>query len=215
MNNIHRWDWKEISRIISMEDVIRYPNRTWNRMYLSCNKNITIDVIRSNLPNAVGEWNWNTISGHISMEEVIKYPNERWNKMYLSNNVNMNKYVLVMNLPNAIGKWEWTPDTDKKTIVTDRILKKIDTSPNNNWLFKQLINEPVSICVIYTSSLYLTSTVYKNLSISNWKDMIKCGCNRTHLSRCKDISIWWIDHIDGDSHSISDWKNDIDIICIY
>jgi hypothetical protein len=77
-------------------------DKVWHKGHLSRNKNITIDVIRMNLPNSIGYWNWDHISECISMKEVIDNPNESWILPRLSNNPNITPSVVRTYLPNSI-----------------------------------------------------------------------------------------------------------------
>jgi hypothetical protein len=121
------WDWECISENIKMEDIINNPNETWCRELLSHNKNICIDVVKMNLPNATGYWNWDAISENIKMEDVIRYPNEKWNRYSLSSNNNTTIEVVHMNLPNAIEEWDWY-------YLSECIdIKNVFRYPNETW----------------------------------------------------------------------------------
>jgi hypothetical protein len=78
----NQWDYSNISITIPIEDVIKYPNETWNRHSLSMNKNICMKVIRSDLPNAIGSWNWFWISVHISMEDKLSITESEYRDRY-------------------------------------------------------------------------------------------------------------------------------------
>lgn len=49
------------SRYVSMEDIKRYPHYPWNKNNLSLNRNLTMDIVKMNLPNMTGKWNWHYI----------------------------------------------------------------------------------------------------------------------------------------------------------
>jgi hypothetical protein len=119
------WDWDSISTNIAMNDVRKYPHLPWSKAHLSKNKNIEIDIIDMNLPNATREWNymdlclntdrliltpnmevgWDALSYCIPTEYVRKYPHLPWSKGYLSNNNNIGMDILLLDLPNSTGDW--------------------------------------------------------------------------------------------------------------
>jgi hypothetical protein len=56
--------------------------------------------------------------------------------------------------------------------------------------------------------------ICSHINIINWKSMIKCGYNKGHISECRDISIFWIDHIDRVGICKNPkWITDISILC--
>ena len=73
------WDWFDISENIPISEVYKYPDETWDRSGLSCNKNITIDLIHNLvLPRSIYDWEWEHISQYIQISEVCKYPDKKW-----------------------------------------------------------------------------------------------------------------------------------------
>lgn len=63
-----------------MDDIIQCPMLPWDRKVLSSNRNVCIDMIDADMPNAVGEWDWYCISSVICMEDVLKHPDRPWHR---------------------------------------------------------------------------------------------------------------------------------------
>ena len=92
----------------------KYPDETWDRLGLSMNKGITIDLIHNlALPHATNEWYWFYISQNIPISDVYKYPNETWNRRGLSDNKGITIDIIHhLVLPRSIGSWKYTPIID-------------------------------------------------------------------------------------------------------
>jgi hypothetical protein len=211
------WNWYQISQNISIEDVINNPNETWYRLGLSQNKNISMKVIRMDLPNTKGNWSWYHISQYIKMEDVIKYPNERWNRTCLSSNKNITIEVIKTPLPNCTGYWNWA------YISLSISMKDVINNPNEMW------------CRYYLSynMNMLTNIIDIDLpnAINEWDDnsmMTNKVCvfdydfvykvkeqDRSYLSFCEDISMYWIRFKDRVGMCKSKYRSDIDIVCIH
>jgi hypothetical protein len=74
-----QWNWNYIScnPNITMDIIEKYPNKPWNWNNISFNHNITIDNIEK-YPEK--PWNWNNISfnHNITIDNIEKYPDKRW-----------------------------------------------------------------------------------------------------------------------------------------
>jgi hypothetical protein len=123
--SIDEWDWSDISYHIPMEDVIKYPNEEWDKIGLSYNCNISMEVVKKDLPNSTNRWRWYAISRFVRTEDVINYPNEKWHRGWLSMNKNIDIDILIhrIQLPSALGRWirPVSPDIikDKKESTYD------------------------------------------------------------------------------------------------
>jgi hypothetical protein len=216
-----QWNWYSISMFVHMEDVRKYPNRPWNKVYLSYNENICIDVIRMNLPNSIGEWSWYGISQYIKMEDVINNPNEKWNRGYLSRNENISVEVVNMNLPNATGEWLWYH------ISSHVKLEDVIKNPNKKWdRYNLSMNKNICIDI---NTLYPSNSIDGKIDkhrvfdidiLPSLEDHDILSYIRSHGkyegSSHSLISIGIIDMIDKVGMCKNpDWKYDLDIICLF
>ncbi len=79
------WDWYDLSSVIPLADIRRYPDLPWDTKGLWWNSTLTIDdVLQLSIKN--GEWNWNEISSRIPLVDVRRYPDLPWSKKGLSEN---------------------------------------------------------------------------------------------------------------------------------
>ena len=91
MTGIHgEWDWNLLSQNVPIDDVLRYPEGSWNRDELSLNPSITIDTKRMldslGTPNIQDDWNWEFLAQNVPIEDVRQNPGEPWNRDGLSGN---------------------------------------------------------------------------------------------------------------------------------
>lgn len=103
-------DWESISEFTDMSKVYENKHLAWNRLGLSKNKNIHLEVVdKWDLTNATGEWSWLHLSQNVSIIEVCLNHLRPWNRWGLSKN----KGLLLGHirdperLPNAVGEWDW------------------------------------------------------------------------------------------------------------
>ena len=82
-------DIDAVSSRCTKYDIIQYPYLQWDRYELSCNRNITVEMIDLYMPNAIGSWDWCNISYRISMKDVIANPDIPWDRKGLSGNYNI------------------------------------------------------------------------------------------------------------------------------
>lgn len=100
-------DWTSFSTTVNISEVWKHPSLQWDKVGLSCNKQLTINLIDNLvLPNAVNDWDWDYISQSINIQEVINNPNKPWSKKYLSANEDITYHIVnYLSLPNATDEW--------------------------------------------------------------------------------------------------------------
>ena len=106
------WDWIELSRVVPLVDVRRYPDLPWNKKGLSQNPTLTIDDIQS-LSEIDGQWNWHAISSKIPITYVYTHLNLMWNRDRLSRNkdIRVSDLIAWRELPPSIYKrWQYPSD---------------------------------------------------------------------------------------------------------
>jgi hypothetical protein len=144
-NAVEEWQWDFISRAIDIRAVIDHPDRTWNREWLSMNKEITIDLIDNlELPNAVDdEWCWRFISQYIDIKEVYDHPDRPWDKDGLSRNKGIT-IDLIDNLvmSNVVEEWNWDL-LQERCPITDYI-----RYPDKKWS-KEVLSRNPNIKILY------------------------------------------------------------------
>jgi hypothetical protein len=178
----------KLSSLVSMKDVRRYYRLPWDRNNLSCNPNIEIDVVKMDLPNAVGEWNWLSICIYVRSEDVINNPNERWDKSMLSWNENICMEVINMDLPNATGDWKWSP------ISSNIRMNDIILYPDYPWNRQRLsINQHIDIERIFQ--------VPSDTFVSKW-----CKWNLSELIHDGYLDVSIVDR-EIDSSSNYNWSS--------
>ena len=101
------WDWYELSSVIPLADIRRYPDLPWDTKGLWWNSTLSIDDIQS-LSEIDGEWNWNAISSTISMEEVSDNVDLPWSKSGLSCNHTLTVDD-IQSLPDIEWNWDMIP----------------------------------------------------------------------------------------------------------
>ena len=107
-----KWDWTELSRVVPLVDVRRYPHLPWDKKGLSRNPTLTIDDIQS-LSDKDGEWNWFLISSVIPIIDVYKYSNLKWNRDRLSANKDIRVGDLIAwreIVPSMYKRWQYPTD---------------------------------------------------------------------------------------------------------
>ena len=107
-----KWDWTELSRVVPLVDVRRYPHLPWDKKGLSRNPTLTIDDIQS-LSDIDGQWNWTEISRRVPIIDVYRYPNLKWNRDRLSRNKNIRIGDLIAwheIVPSIYRRWQYPTD---------------------------------------------------------------------------------------------------------
>ena len=99
------WDWYELSSVIPLADIRRYPDLPWDKTGLSQNPTLTMDDIQS-LEFKDGNWDWYHISSTISMDKVRKNPDLPWDMRGLSQNPTLTVDD-IQSLTEIDGYWDW------------------------------------------------------------------------------------------------------------
>lgn len=138
--HIELWNWKEISKNISINTIITNPILPWNILALSCNKNITYqdiellnETIKHEVPN---EWQYTSLSTHINIDIIRSNLGMRWCKYWMSWNKGLTIEDIVeldLKLNNTSGYWNW--DIISRHIIPEEILKH----PEYKWQLENLI----------------------------------------------------------------------------
>lgn len=139
--HIELWDWKGISKNISINTVIRNPKLPWDILSLSCNKNITyqdIELLKNIIVHeVVDECEYCSLSSHINIDIIRSKPYIRWCKHWMSwNNGLTLKDIDELNhkLKDTTGQWDW--DIISRHITPEEILKHSEL----NWKLEHIIN---------------------------------------------------------------------------
>ena len=74
-----KWDWIELSRVVPLSDVRKYPGLPWDKDGLSYNHTLTISDIQS-LSEIDGEWDWFWLSRVIPLSDIRRYPDLPWDR---------------------------------------------------------------------------------------------------------------------------------------
>jgi hypothetical protein len=244
MNIHKDWDWSSISSNINMNDVRKYPHFPWDRDSLSCNSNLELDIHDMYLPNAVGEWIWRNICCDISMSQVIKYKDRKWDRLRLSTNENLTIDVVHMDLPNAVGEWNWDDISENISIEEVKkhpdqpwsryaLYVRHDTDDNDisytmNYIRSHRDEQYNKEDLYWYPNIEIDVLDMPNM-VGEWNMSILCSmprihisdfrillkyCSREDLSRCRDISIYWIMLIDRVGICKNPkWITDISILC--
>ena len=107
-----KWDWIELSRVVPLVDVRKYPGLPWRKEGLSSNPTLTVDDIQS-LSEIDGQWDWNEISSKIPITYVYTHLNLMWNRDRLSRNkdIRVGDLIAWRELPPSIYKrWQYPSD---------------------------------------------------------------------------------------------------------
>ena len=174
------WNWTELSSVIPLVEVRRYPSLPWNKNGLSYNPTLTVDEIQS-LEGKDGEWKWREITERISMKEVRKNLNLPWDKKGLSENLTLT-ISDIQSLQLKKGKLCWSEMTNVLPSAKARenlslelhdmkyLLQDVDGWQDWNW-----ISSVIPIIDVYT---------HPNLK---WN---RCGLSANKDIRVGDLIAW-------------------------
>ena len=78
-----------------MDFIKENPDKEWNWRFISCNPNITWEIIEDN-PNK--DWNWDFISmnPNITINDIQNYPNKPWKWYAISRNSFEKDYKVIL-----------------------------------------------------------------------------------------------------------------------
>ena len=188
------WNWSELSRVIPLVDIRRYPHLPWNKEGLSRNSTLTVyDIFYFKLADGTESFNWYIISTIISLDQVRKNPNLPWSREGLSWNNNMlidDITDLDTRCPNLFGNWNWNH------ISSHISIRQVRKSSNLRWKRSYLSN---SIGLTMDDVLHLSlpnaigdwnwDDIYLSIPIINVYTHPNIVWNRDKLSRNKDIRV--------------------------
>ena len=109
---ISEWNWYYISSAISMKEVRRNPNLSWDKQGLSLNPTLTVDdILHMSIEDQM--WNIHAISNRVPIIDVYTHPDLKWSRDELSRNkdIRISDLVAWQELPSSIYKrWQYPTD---------------------------------------------------------------------------------------------------------
>jgi len=186
-----------------------FPNEDWSWSELSCNPNITLEIIKNNLHLP---WSWSGISRNpnLTIEMTNTRPLEQWSWEYVSGNSNITMKNINDNLHLP---WNWTSMSTNPNLTVEMIIEH----SLEQWSWAQISkNENITLETIYKHPELSWSwpimrhgvILKKNLSNRNTKvfEISKITANMiddnphypwnwTFICRCPDVTIKVIDRI--------------------
>lgn len=208
---MEEWDWFKISKAINIKEVWKYPDMPWRRDGLSCNSNITMELIDyNNFPNATGEWSWEELSIYMSISIIVTHRDRPWNKIYMSYNPGITMDIIDLDFPNATGDWNWTALSS--TLDINTIIKNSDRP----WV-KDGISSNRGITIDIINSLYhlpgrwLWTNISSSISISEVFKYPHLPWSRNGLSYNNDITKDVMHKLDLEMiNPKGEWKIDVE-----
>ena len=183
------WDWSCISTTVTMQDIINNPHKPWNLHALSCNPNLTKEMIMNRcnivkLTNVMSkQWNWNYIysNKNLIFDCAVSYPKNKWDWSLLTSNPNVNIGIVLKYLSKD---WNWRYISENFDINIDFVKNNFFLPWNWDFLCKnkniiienitKLDNEAYSCkydksdCLKYDSN-YDYNLLHKNFLINQLK----------------------------------------------
>lgn len=144
ISDIPKHYWDTFSENVSMEDVKKYPNLPWNCIYMSYNKNITVEVIR--LLGLDKNWCWDKLTRYVHINEIMDNKDLPWYR----NNLGYNRTVDLNG-----SKWK---SYDYSALSEWVDISIIESNPDLPWKITDLNRNP-SITLEY---------ILSNIGNGNW-----------------------------------------------
>ncbi len=111
-------NWHILSKVITIDFVIKHLDYKWNWTILSNNRNITMQVILT-YPDLL--WDWSEISHHseLTMQIILTYPNKRWNWNELSYHPNVTSEDILdhLDLPWVMELTKYNPNLTMELLI--------------------------------------------------------------------------------------------------
>jgi hypothetical protein len=100
--------WSILSAKCSIKEILANLTEPWNRLYLSCNKEITIDFMENFdeivPPHVENRWNNYYLSNKsISIDDVLNHPKYKWS----NNDILYHKNLTLDFVRNNLDKYQW------------------------------------------------------------------------------------------------------------
>jgi hypothetical protein len=120
------------SRFAKWSEIVADPQYDWNWYTVSCNANITMQIVNDN-PDT--EWNFNALSSNsaITWDDVVNNPDLPWDCGNLSLKPNPNWDYLIENCDDT---WDWY------TLSQVAPFEVVLANPNLNWYWDGLSKNP-------------------------------------------------------------------------
>lgn len=74
LKDTHKLDWKNISAIVPMNMIIKYPFLPWVREVIESRKDLDYRVLGLDMPRAPDRWFWKHITHKIPYIDILRYP---------------------------------------------------------------------------------------------------------------------------------------------
>ena len=104
----HIIQWTELSARCPIKEILANPTESWNRNYMSCNKEITIDFMEKFdeiVPtHAKNEWDdYNLSDKNISVDDALNHPKYKWQ----AHRIPYHKNITLDFVRNNLDKYQW------------------------------------------------------------------------------------------------------------
>ena len=107
--------------------ILDNPDKPWDWMWLSCNPNITWEIIQDN-PDKPWDWMWVSCNPNITWKIIRDNPDKPWNWYMISENPNIT-WDIVQDNPDKPWDWEEISDNsmskEKEKWIDQRRLQHI------------------------------------------------------------------------------------------
>lgn len=120
-NAIGKWNFKFLSKVLSMQDIKEHRFYEWDRDNILENKNFDMSIVDIEFPNITSDWNWEKVSRKATLEIVRLYPHYKWMKSILILGCYFNIDMVYINMPNAIDDWSW--ELISQSVTMDVVLE--------------------------------------------------------------------------------------------
>ena len=128
------WDWNRISSNsnLTMEFIMKHPEKLWNWQLVSKNANISLKDVLEN-PHLPWDFDLVQLNRNIPVHEFIKY-NREWSWDIISANLGVTETDIIM--------FDWIPWNHYVLTLNPNIsLRFMAEHPNQVWNFKQILVE--------------------------------------------------------------------------